>query len=102
MAGEVHKGDIGTIFRLTIQDQDGTAVDVSSQSTMEILFQIKGKVLTKTASFQSDGIDGVIQYTTVSGDISKAGAWTMQGHVVITAGEWYTTAVAFDVLDVIS
>ncbi len=99
MAGEVHVGDVGSVFQLTIVDQDGVAVDVSCQTRMEILFKGPGIELTKTAVFQSDGIDGVIKYLGVSGDILAFGKWAMQGHVILPAGEWYTTAVAFDVLD---
>ena len=102
MAGEVHKGDIGTIFELTIVDQAGVAVDVSSDPSPEILFRRRGQVLTKEAAFKTNGVDGVIQYTTLSGDIDKSGDWTMQGHVILTGGEWHTTKVAFQVLEIIA
>ena len=104
MAGEIHVGDIGTILRLTIVDQDGVAVDVSvaaGQTTMEILFKGPDKEMTKTAVYQTDGTNGVIQWVLLSGDISAFGKWKMQGHIVITTGEWHTTAVEFDVLDII-
>ncbi len=105
MAGEIHVGDIGTVFRLTIKDQDGVVVDVSSATgagEKEILFQGPGKLVTQTAVFTTDGTDGDIEYVTVSGDISVVGEWTLQGHVILTAGEWRTTAVAFPVLNIIS
>ena len=105
MAGEVHLNDIGTIFRLTIKDQDGAVVDVSSATgagQKEILFEGPGKLMTKTAVFLTDGTDGVIQYVNVSGDHSVVGQWKMQGHVILTSGQWSTAAVAFPVLNIIN
>ena len=102
MPGEVHKGDIGTVFEVTVLDQDSAVVDVSSDPSPEIKFQTSGKVLTKVATFKTDGIDGVIQYKSLSGDLSLAGDWFLQAHVILTSGEWHTTKVPFTVLDTIS
>ncbi len=102
MAGEIHKNDIGTVFRLTIVDQDGAVVDVSSDPSPEIKFKVGSQVLTKLATFTTNGTDGIIQYTSVSGDLTPGGNWTMQGHVILTSGEWHTTKVEFKVLEIIA
>ena len=82
-------GDIGTVFRTTIKDQDGTAVDVSSASTLQIIFKKPdGTILTKTAVFTTDGVNGNIEYPTISGDLDTAGSWTWQARVVIGSTEW--------------
>ena len=39
MATYVHNADIGTIFELTITDEDGVVIDVSTASTKYIYFQ---------------------------------------------------------------
>jgi hypothetical protein len=98
---EIHKDDIGTVFKLTIVDQAGAVVDVSSDPSPEIKFRVSSQEITRVASFTTDGTDGVIQYTSVSGDLTPIGNWTMQGHVDLTAGEWHTTIVPFKVLDII-
>ena len=81
-AGEVHKSDIGTAFRVTVQDGE-TAVDVSGATTKQIVFQKpSGTSVTQTAAFVTDGTNGQIQYVTVAGDLNEAGKWIMQGYVV--------------------
>ena len=98
---EIHKEDIGTLFKLTIVDQDGVIVDVSSDPSPEIKFKVGSQVLTRVAKFTTDGTDGVIEYTTVSGDLNVKGNWTMQGHIILTSGEWHTTKVNFKVLNIL-
>ena len=38
-AGEIHMNDIGTQFRLTYKDQDSNAIDISSATVNQIMFQ---------------------------------------------------------------
>ena len=102
-AGEVHENDIGTVFKLTVKDQDGVIVDISSASTKQIIFKKPGgNILTKTASFQTDGTDGIIKYTTLSGDLNEKGIWQIQAYVVITAGTFYSDVLEFKVYPNIS
>ena len=85
---EIHKGDIGTKFILTLKD-GGTAVNVATaSSTKNIIFKKpSGAVVTKGASFtSSSGADGKIKYTTVAGDLDEVGYWEIQAHVVVTGG----------------
>lgn len=82
-AGEIHKGDIGTILRLTLYDGESVA-DVSTATTKQIkLYKPSGTTVTKTASFYTDGSDGIVQYTTTSvDDLNEVGSWQIQGYVV--------------------
>ena len=90
-SGEVHNGDIGTVFEFTITDQDGVVVDISSATTKQIFIKSPyGRTQTKTASFTNSGSDGKIKYTTVSGDINAIGDWILQAYVVTSAGSWKT------------
>jgi hypothetical protein len=96
---EVHVGDIGTIFRATLHD-NGVALDVSSASTLEFTFQKpNGTTLTKTAVLTGDGTDGVVEYTTVSGDIDLHGDWKIQAYVVLPSGNWRSSIVEFKVYE---
>ncbi len=86
---EIHKGDIGTIIELTIKD--GTIiVDISGATTKQIFFRKPDEttVLTKTGTLTTDGTDGKVRYTTISGDLDEVGVWQVQAHVITPAGEW--------------
>lgn len=92
-------GDVGTVIRLTIED-GGSAVDVSSASTKQIILLSPTQgatALTKTASFTTDGTDGRIEYATVAGDIDVPGWWKVQAKVVLSSGTWSSTPVRFRV-----
>ena len=106
MAAAIRTADVNTIIRLTIRDQAGAVVDVSSAiaaGTKEIIFKgPDGSLVTKPAVFQTNGTDGGIQYLKLAADFSVAGAWTMQGHVILADGEWYTSRSTFMVRPVLS
>lgn len=94
-ADEIHVGDIGTIFILTIKDGAST-IDVSAASTKTIKFlKPDGTAVSKTAAFTTTGADGKIQYTTIANDLTPAGAWKIQGYVVLSAGSWHTDMTEF-------
>lgn len=100
MTTYIHKADIGTIFRLTITDTAGTAIDVSSATVKYIYFKKPDGTKTKeTADFYTNGSDGIIQYTAVSGDIDQVGLWQVQGYVETTDGKFFTRKASFTVLD---
>lgn len=93
---EVHNSDIGTIFRLTIKDQDDSAVDVSAATTKQIIFKkADGTESTEDASFTSDGTDGQIEYAATSGDLNVNGVWLIQAKVVLAAGTFYSDVHQF-------
>ena len=97
----IFAGDIGTIFELTIEESiDGidTVVNVSSATTRQLIFRKPDQsVLTKTASFTTDGTDGKIRYVTAPGDIDTAGQWIVQGKVVMPSGTFYSSMIGFKV-----
>ena len=94
----VHNGDVGTVFRLSIVDTAGTAIDVSTATVKYIYFQDPSGVKTqKTAAFYTDGTDGKIQYTTIAGDIDKVGTWMVQGYVETSLGKFWTEKDSFKV-----
>lgn len=95
-ANEIHESDIGTLFKATIKD-DTTIVDVSSASTLQLIFKKpkSGTLVTQTASLFTDGTDGIITYTSVSGDLNECGRWKLQGRVVIGTGDWKSDKANF-------
>tara|TARA_Y100000296_G_scaffold84177_1_gene116858 strand:- start:5323 stop:5634 length:312 start_codon:yes stop_codon:yes gene_type:complete len=97
-ANEIHKSDIGTVFKVTIKDS-ASAVDISTATTKQIIFKKPGGgKLTKDAPFFTDGSDGIITYTTVSGDLSEEGMWKLQGYIVLSGGNtFYTDIYTFKV-----
>jgi hypothetical protein len=96
---EIHVNDIGNTFTITLKD--GTAVvDISTATTKSIIFgKPDGTTLTKTAGFVTDGSDGKINYSSVSGDLNIPGIWSIQAHVVLSSGNWKTDIAHFDVHD---
>lgn len=96
--------DEGTVFRITIQEcitNVLSPVDVSTQTAMSFIFKKPdGTTLTKASPpvvFTTDGTDGVIQYTTVTGDIDQAGVWCLQAEVTLPTGIFRTSIIKFDV-----
>jgi hypothetical protein len=94
---EIHVGDIGTILEATIKNIN-TPVDISSATTKNILLKKPaGTVLTKAGVFTTDGTDGQLQYTTISGDLNEDGVWEIQAHVILPAGNWHSDIKKFSV-----
>jgi hypothetical protein len=97
MASEIHYGDIGVNFNITVMN--GTAVlDVSNADDIYIIFQKPDSSdLIKTASLITDGTDGNIRYTTVSGDLDQVGTWQIQAKVDFGASVFSTDIQKFKV-----
>tara|TARA_Y100000310_G_scaffold212376_1_gene213213 strand:+ start:2392 stop:2703 length:312 start_codon:yes stop_codon:yes gene_type:complete len=103
MASELYVGDTNTTFRVTLSD-DGTAVDVSGATTMQIKVKNpSGTLKTWTASFTSDGQDGQIEYaTTAASDLDEAGVWAIQARIADASSDWHSSRGAFTVHPVLS
>lgn len=95
---EIHLGDTGTAFRVTIVDCDSSAIDLSTATTKEILFsKPNGQVVSKSADFYTNGTDGIIQYVTESGFLDQPYLWQLQAYVVTPAGSWKSNIYEFKV-----
>jgi hypothetical protein len=93
----IHVDDYGQVGKLTCQ-QDGSAVDISSYTTLQfILTDPDGTAATKTAAFDSDGTDGILKYTLADGDIDSAGRWRVQARVSKAGAEITSDPIAFNV-----
>lgn len=88
MTVAIHKrGNIGTDFILTIRDQDGTIVDISTATSMQAIFRSSPKATSTIFNcvHVTDGSDGQMRYITVAAsDLDPAGScWQLEGEVVI-------------------
>lgn len=98
MACEIHLGDIGTAFRLTILDCSGTPVDISAASAMEVIFRKPDStVVVQTGVFYTDGTDGIVQYVTIANDLDQTGTWKIQAEVTLPTGTWSSNVETFKV-----
>jgi len=92
---DIHVGDIGTIFRVTIADKD-IPVDISDATIRAILFQKPdGTVVTVSGLFTIDGEDGRMEYETIYEDLDMAGVWKIGAKITTPDGKWTATPVAF-------
>ena len=84
----IQVGDIGTVFEFPITDS-GATLDLSSATVKQIKFRkpktstLAAETVIKTATFATDGSDGVLTYTTAANDIDRKGTWSVQAYVEI-------------------
>ena len=92
-------GNVGTVFRAKVVDQDGKPVDISAASTLTFKWKAPdGTVDSHTASLSTDGTDGLCQYTTTSAaDLDQAGTWEWQVFADWGTNEWHSSTKTFDV-----
>jgi hypothetical protein len=91
MTSEFRIGDVGTALELTIEDQDGDVVDLTSATVKSIKFTKPDETtVTKTAQFVTDGTDGKIRYVFTIGDLDLDGTWKYQAILTLTSGLWHS------------
>lgn len=93
----IHVDDYGWVAKLGIT-QDGTAVDISSYTTLTYTFRKPdGTEVEKTAAFDDDGTDGYLTYTVEDGLIDTAGSWRVWAQVEKSGVELTSDPVYFRV-----
>lgn len=96
-ADEIHVNDVGTVFKVTIADCPDS-LDVSSATTKTLKFKKpSGEVLSKAGVFFTDGTDGIIKYTSVSGDLDECGRWELQAFLVLGVSSYHSDVAKFRV-----
>lgn len=94
-ANEIHVGDIGTIFEVTVMD-GAVVVDISTASVKQFVFRKPDRtLLTKAALFATDGTDGKLRYTTILNDLDPEGGWQLQVHLTLPTGDWRSDIQSF-------
>lgn len=96
MSAEIHIGDIGTEFVITLYDST-TVLDVSGATITAYLKKPSATTLTKAASLYTDGTDGKIKFSSASGDFDETGVWNIQVKVVDSGNTWYSDVGRFRV-----
>jgi hypothetical protein len=98
----INKDDYGYTLELTVIDTDtDSAADVSGYTTSQsvVLKDPTDTEATKSASFKTDGSDGIVQYTVADGDIDAAGVWHIRVKLVSGSAtlrsEWKTFEVGY-------
>lgn len=89
-------GQFGTSIPLTVVDDDGNAIDVSSYTgiTVKALSPDARTILSFTGAFVDDGSDGEISFSPSSGNtFDRDGTW--EGQVQFTAGGILALTVIF-------
>lgn len=94
---EIHVGDVGTTFTVTILDENSDVVNLSTADVNLLFEKPDGVVLTKDASFVTDGTDGQVKYVTIAGDLDLHGNWSLQAFVDYGSVEWYSDIAKFKV-----
>lgn len=96
---EIHIGDDGLPFRITITNDCATVVDLTDFTTFEIIFRKPDgiTVLIKPATIYGDPTNGVIQYVTSLNDLDTAGTWRIQAHIQNATQDLYSNIEKFKV-----
>lgn len=99
---EIHVGDIGTVFLVQVQECiDGNSiapVDLSDATAVYLAFaNHQGRTFRVPANFTTDGTDGQVQYSTVTGDLDAEGRWRLQVLVETPEGSWSSDVRVFSV-----
>jgi nitrogen fixation protein FixH len=94
---DLQVGNVGSILRFTVVDQDGTVVDVSTATLVLYLRNPQERLLTKTPTLTSSGTDGRIQYALITGDLDIPGQWTAQARATISSNVFYSNVVTVPV-----
>lgn len=98
MTCKIQANDTGTAIRITIQDCNNSAIDISAATNMSIIFKKpSGTTLSKDGSFYTDGTDGIITYTVPSGLFDEIGTWKIQASVTANNGSWKSNTESFKV-----
>ena len=96
MSDEVHIGDVGTVIKLTIEE-NGTAIDVTAATSIIVDFERPdGSTLTLTGYIFS-GTSGIVAYDSLAATFDQAGPWRAQARVVLGAATWRSSIAKFNV-----
>jgi len=99
----IHKGDFATVFTATMKTSAGVVIDISGATTKQILFRKPdATILTKTATFTTDGTDGKLTYTTISTDVDSVGIWSVQPKTFAAGNQLSGQKHVFEVLSILA
>jgi hypothetical protein len=95
---EIHMGDIGTEFIITIHDENDYIQDLSLATTFELIFISSANIIkSRIPHFYTDGKDGILVYTFANGDLDVHGLWHYQIKIAFPSSVWSTNVEDFKV-----
>lgn len=82
---QIHFGNT-PLFKTTFK-VDGTAFDISAASTKQFWFQRPdGTTFKRSGTFSTDGVNGQLEYQSVSDDLNMIGSWLVQAYAAWSGG----------------
>lgn len=94
---EIQQSDVKVRTIHTIYE-DGSVQDISTATVKEIIFQSPAGTTTSfTATFLTDGTDGIIYYDTLVDYLNEAGLWKTQAKIEINGGTYRSAVSSFRV-----
>ena len=97
---EIHLGDIGTAFNITIEECINTvltAVDLTGASSIEVYFGKPTLPAVQKVGTVIDAAAGIVQYITIADDLDELGTWKVQAKAIFPQGEWKSSITDFKV-----
>lgn len=89
------KNDYGATITLTVQE-DGVGCNIAGFTILQVLLWAPdGNVIIKTATFATNGADGVLKVLTADGDLDQVGGWLLQVKLSKVGQVLHSNAVAF-------
>lgn len=97
------QGDVGVVFTITIVDDNGAVIDISSFTDFKMKFELPDRSTQSfTATLVTTGEDGKITYTTETGLFDLIGVYKVQGWVSDGSQIFSTREAEFVVLESIA
>ena len=94
----IHENQIGAKIVVQVNDSDGNPKNISTAEIKKIYFKKPDRTfLIKDAQFNTDGLDGLLKYETVDGDMVPGGNWQAMPYVKMPGFDGFGAVVIFDV-----
>ncbi len=88
MSFSIKEGDLLPIFDDTLYDTDGSALDLTTATGVQLVYQRAGDSTATTKTAAIDGAaTGEVSYSWTSGDTDTAGDYTFEWLVTFTGGK---------------
>lgn len=97
MPAEIHVGDVGTVFEYLILDENSRVTNLTGGVLSLVFSKPDRSTKVVTPTMPNGGVDGLVSYTTVNGDLDQAGDWRAQVYVTLGSDNWHTDIGVFRV-----